>query len=233
MTHHSPLHGAPRDERGTTTMAAARPLTCAIGCSLVPQAMCESCTPSCGTGRTALALRKTVVDPTTSRYASACAVNFAYALGIVLVDIYAWGGYLVNGEPVDTGAYAWSASSANRAYIALAVVHFVNAWQFAWAWHGRSWLDVVLWPEYLNITGACLYLVSASLYQQSTDLIDAASIPADGSDDYYSPAVAAAVAEAYLHPTVMRVHHLETAAAVIEVVASVGWGYTWWLTYVR
>lgn len=207
-------------------MAEPRTVDCTIACPLVPQAACEACTPTCGSGRSALALRKTVVDPTTSRYASACAVYVAYALGVVLIDIYAWGGYLVNGAPVDTGAYAWSDATANRAYTALAAVHFVNAWQFLWSWHGRRWYDVVAWPELLNIAGACLYLVSASLYQQSTDLIAAASVPPDGSDDY-SEEVVAAVAAAYLHPTVMRVHYLETAAAVIEVVASLGWGYTW------
>lgn len=29
------------------------------------------------------------------------------------------------------------------------------------------------------------------------------------------------------------VHHMETAAAGVEVVAAFGWAYTWWLTYPR
>jgi hypothetical protein len=27
-------------------------------------------------------------------------------------------------------------------------------------------MQVVVWPEYMNIVGSCLYLVSASYYQQ-------------------------------------------------------------------
>jgi hypothetical protein len=63
------------------------------------------------------------------------------------------------------------------------LVHFINAWQFWWSWYGRRWnesrdprnpatprcrpvMQVVVWPEYMNIVGSCLYLVSASYYQQ-------------------------------------------------------------------
>jgi len=37
----------------------------------------------------------------------------------------------------------------------------------------------------------------------------------------------------YTSDVTMRVHRLETAAALLEVVAACGWTYTWWLTYPR
>lgn len=37
----------------------------------------------------------------------------------------------------------------------------------------------------------------------------------------------------YTSPVVMHVHYVETAAALWEVMASVGWTYTWWLTVSR
>lgn len=37
----------------------------------------------------------------------------------------------------------------------------------------------------------------------------------------------------YLDDTTFKVHHLETAAATIEIFAAFGWCFTWWLTYPR
>ena len=37
----------------------------------------------------------------------------------------------------------------------------------------------------------------------------------------------------YTDPMTLYVHDLELAASLIEVIASLGWAYTWWLTYPR
>lgn len=85
-------------------------------------------------------------------------------------------------------------------------MHFLNAWMYWWAWKGRSWKDPIVYPEYLNVLGALLYLWSAALYPTEAGPTDAATL---------------------------KVHRIETAAAGIEWLACVGWYITWHLTYIR
>ena len=80
-------------------------------------------------------------------------------------DAY-WGAYYgaaaLEEVPIYTGATGdavWSTEFTNSLFILAAFIHFVNAWQYAYAWHGRRWNDVVLYPEYMNIIGSWLYLM--------------------------------------------------------------------------
>lgn len=98
-----------------------------------------------------------------------------------------------------------------------------------WAWKGRSWKvrkrtylhvclcphshthtpiaqDPIVFPEYMNVLGAALYLWSAALYPTESGPTDA---------------------------TTLKVHRIETAAAGVEWLACVGWFITWHLTYLR
>ena len=50
-----------------------------------------------------------------------------------------------------TGAYDWQPTMYNHFWIALGLMHFINAFQFGWAWYGRMWHEVVMWPEYMNV----------------------------------------------------------------------------------
>lgn len=60
-------------------------------------------------------------------------------------------------------------------------------------------------PEWLNVLGAVLYLVSASEY-------DVAYFNADA---------------------LLRNHYIETVAATVEFCAAIGWCWVWWYTHVR
>lgn len=75
-------------------------------------------------------------------------------------------------------------------------MHIISAFLYLWAWRDRSWLDLVLIPEYLNHCEAALYLWSAIWYSRQDTL-----------GGYYTIAV----------------HKIEMAAASIELVASFGW----------
>ena len=60
----------------------------------------------------------------------------------MLIDIYSFGGYQYTANtPILTGGYFWSAQWTNHLYVIFAVIHFVNAWQFAYTWYGRKWYD--------------------------------------------------------------------------------------------
>jgi hypothetical protein len=67
----------------------------------------------------------------------------------------------------------------------------------------------VLYPEYLNVLGAALYLYSATLY------------PSENEADYAHDVVT------------YDVHVIETCASAVELVATVGWTWSWWVTFPR
>jgi hypothetical protein len=143
----------------------AAPLDCTIGCDPT-QGACERALPPgvCGRGRTGSAVREAVVSPATSRYLAACAVFFGYSLLIICIDLYAFGGAYLDEErygPLYTGRFAsWSETYANQLYLGANIVHLVNAFQYVFSWYGRSWRAAVVWPEYLNVIGATLYVSS-------------------------------------------------------------------------
>lgn len=69
--------------------------------------------------------------------------------------------------------------------------------------------DPVLYPEYLNVLGAGLYLYSATLY------------PSENVADYAHDGVT------------YSVHLIETCASAVELIATVGWTWSWWVTFPR
>lgn len=88
-------------------------------------------------------LRRALVDSLTSRYLFACAVYVAYSVGMILA-----------GSPqLDTAA-------RNKYYFMFGVVHLINSFMFIWTWEGKSLIDKVMIPEYLNVAGAAMYLWS-------------------------------------------------------------------------
>ena len=109
----------------------------------------------------------------------------------------------------DTGGEAAAIlSDINNLYIGAGVIHFVNAFQYYHSWlpSGFRWYSVVMIPEYLNMLGAGIYMYTATLYPECGE---------------------------YESEVTLRVHKLETAAAVIEVFAALGWFTTWYLTFPR
>jgi len=72
----------------------------------------------------------------------------------------------------------------------------ITAFLYWWSWKDRSWLDIIMIPEYLNHIEGGLYLWSAIWYSREDTL---------GS--YYT----------------LAVHKIELTAAIIELFASVGW----------
>lgn len=76
------------------------------------------------------------------------------------------------------------------------IVHALSAILYLVAWRDRSWMDIILIPEYLNQIEAVLYLWSAIWYSKQDTL---------GS--YYT----------------LAIHQIELAAATVEVVACFGW----------
>ncbi|CAF4721327.1 unnamed protein product [Rotaria sp. Silwood1] len=94
----------------------------------------------------------------------------------------------------------------NRYYIILAILHLISAFLYWWAWRDRSWLDIVMIPDYLNHIEAGLYLWSAFWYSKQDTL-----------GGYYT----------------LAVHKIEMSATIIELFASFGWIMSWYLTYTR
>jgi len=94
----------------------------------------------------------------------------------------------------------------DKVYYFFGMVHFLNAWMYWYAWKDVRWRDPILYPEYLNVVGAALYLWSSSLYRRESGPHDAAT---------------------------SHIHVIETCAAIVELLACVGWAFTWHLTYER
>ncbi len=76
------------------------------------------------------------------------------------------------------------------------MVHVISAFLYWWSWYDRTWLDVIMIPEYLNHIEAGLYLWSANWYSKEDTL-----------GGYYT----------------LAVHRIEMAAAIVELFASFGW----------
>lgn len=94
----------------------------------------------------------------------------------------------------------------DKLYYFFGMVHFLNAWMYWYAWKDIRWWDPIVYPEYLNVVGAALYLWSSSLYRRES-----------GPHD----------------PATSHIHVIETCAAIVELLACVGWAITWHLTYER
>ena len=81
-------------------------------------------------------------------------------------------------------------------FTGLAFVNLIIASLYWWAWRGRSSLDVIMIPEYLNHIQAALYIWSAFWYSKQ-----------DTIGGYYT----------------MAVHYIEMTASFVELSAAIGW----------
>ena len=197
--------------------------------------VCAACLPRVGAPaggccrRLARAARTTLAEPSNSRYTLASAVYLSYALLIVMIDVYGFGGLYGTGvvasmygaggaaagaagstaaamagtaaaqavlafssDPLAANASAllaaaleaetsalayegsaenlvaaalfssepgnllytaprnmayWPTAYVNQLYLASAIIHFVNAWQYVGAWFNRYIWEIVLLPE--------------------------------------------------------------------------------------
>ncbi len=76
------------------------------------------------------------------------------------------------------------------------IVHLISAFAYWWAWHDRSWRDIIMIPEYLNHIEAGLYIWSSIWYSR-----------VDTLGGYYT----------------LAVHKIEMTAALVDLVAAFGW----------
>jgi len=105
----------------------------------------------------------------------------------------------------------------NRQFIAASSVHVFNGVMFGLVWvpyfieHpelSMTFRLLLLLPEFLNICEASLYIKSATLYGE------AAETCANLTCDLYTD-----------------IHRYETSAAFLEMFASFGWFWSWYVTY--
>jgi hypothetical protein len=135
-----------------------------------------------------------------SRYMLANIVYLIYAIGILVIDFHP----SFNEESTDTSPILSKSLDQsvgtnpvnNRLYIGLGFLHLISAVLYWWAWRGRSWLDIIMIPEYLNLIEAGLYLWSGFWYSKQDTL-----------GGYYT----------------LAVHKIEMTAAIVELFASFGW----------
>ena len=120
--------------------------------------------------------------------------------------------YIVYSVAMVCNNYYGDTTQQNYVYYIFAWVHLINAAMYVYSWDSKGWLDYELFPDYLNCVGAALYLYSATLY----DYIYTSNDDAAGySDSFYN------------------CRHVELAAAVVEMFASIGWVLVWYYNFVE
>lgn len=119
--------------------------------------------------------------------------------------------------------YVPDLAAVNRLWVVSALWHLVNAVQYYFVWPmwrdpatGRRPFSVFpvyfeAFPELCNVAEASLYVSTAFMYAQEVT---------------YGP-------RAYLDAATFRIHHLELAAAVLELVAAFAWTVVWWRMHPR
>ncbi|CAF1209752.1 unnamed protein product [Adineta steineri] len=145
-----------------------------------------------------------------SRYMLANIVYLIYSIGILIINFHP----SFNNNSTETSSILSKNldqpidynSNINRYYIILGFLHLLSAFLYWWAWRDRSWLDIIMIPEYLNHIEAGLYLWSAFWYSKQDTL-----------GGYYT----------------LAVHKIELTAAIIELFAAFGWIISWYMTYTR
>ena len=115
--------------------------------------------------------------------------------------------YLVTSIALFANDFVGGVNEKNKVYFTFAVIHLGNAAQFAWSWDEKSFLDFELFPEYINVIEAMLYVFSSTLYGR---LYTSNDDQAGYTPEYY----------------VCR--RLEMIASALEVFASVGWIFVWY-----
>jgi len=128
--------------------------------------------------------------------------------------------YYYNRESSQFSFYLELFKDVNRAYLGSAIIHLFNSLQYVHMWfrlkdpRTKKFYNLgnaVLVPEFFNVLEAMLYIVSASYYFQYQ----------------------VTGANAFLDPNTLMVQKLEMAASTFALVASLGWWYSWWVTYSR
>lgn len=93
-------------------------------------------------------------------------------------------------------------------YIFFGFIHLLNAIMYLWVWSGEK-RQILSWfclPDLLNVIGAFLYLISAFLYPYEYSYFDGG----------------------YKHnPCFYIIRKIEFVAAIVEMVASLGWVWQW------
>jgi hypothetical protein len=135
-----------------------------------------------------------------SRYMLANLVYLIYSIGILIINFHpsfneksTTTSLIISknlDQPIDLNP------NINLYYVGLGILHLLSAFLYWWAWRDRSWLDIIMIPEYLNHIEAGLYLWSAFWYSKQDTL-----------GGYYT----------------LAIHKIELTAAIIELVASFGW----------
>jgi hypothetical protein len=142
-----------------------------------------------------------------NRYLLANCFYVAYASAMLIIDYALYPSYL-DASSSDPDKANEIYALINRCYLGFGVLHAINSVQYYWSWlpSGYRWHHRVMVPEYLNMMGAAIYLYTATRYPECNDT---------------------------LSDITLHVHHWETVASAIELVAAFGWVYTWWLVYPR
>ena len=120
--------------------------------------------------------------------------------------------YFVTSMALFANDFVGGVNEKNKVYFTFAVIHTINAVQFAWSWDEKGYFDFEMFPEYINIIEGMLYVFSSSLYGRLYASDDAF---AAYTEDFY----------------VCR--RLEMIASVLEVAASIGWVIVWYRMYVE
>jgi hypothetical protein len=129
-----------------------------------------------------------------SRYMLANLIYLFYSIGVLIISFQSTANETATSLDLDQRLN--NNPLSNLYYLMFAIVHLLSAFLYWWAWRDRSWLDVVMIPEYLNHLAAGLYLWSACWYSKQDTL-----------GGYYT----------------LAVHRIEMTAATIELIASFGW----------
>ena len=136
-------------------------------------------------------------------------------------DYYAY--YAEYVAAILSSSYLPDLAVVNELWKASALLHLFNAIQYYFVW--PLWRDprtgerpfpflpltYHFFPEVCNVGEAALYTWSAFLYQDEV---------------VYGP-------QAYVDPVTLRIHHIEIAAACLELVAAFAWVYVWWRNFPR
>lgn len=163
-----------------------------------------------------------------SWYFWACIVYVIYASQVLAID------YCPYGEDNILCSFTGD-TSINQQYIAAGAVHVTNAVQYFISWNrdfGYPMTNLVIIPEVLNIIEASLYLSTATKYANASTecerLTNEALANCSITDDDTSSCTVDVCNEIY-HP----LHRTELAASIIELLASIGWIWSWYQTYIR
>jgi len=126
-------------------------------------------------------------------------------------------------------------TSINRQYVAAGAVHVTNAVQYAIAWN-RDFhyplTNLVIIPEILNLVEASLYLSTATKYANASEVCEQLTAEALANctitDDDTSLCISNICDEIYA-----PIHKTELAASIVELLASIGWLWSFYQTYIR